>query len=568
MKKTKYQIYIASLLIVGILAGCGADFLDRPPLDAIVDETFYKTDEQLLAGTAPLYNVVWFGYNDKASHGLGDARGGILTSGSYQLENVQFNTTGLTAENGSSWRSFYNVVGQSNTLIDNIRRFAGPEVSEGMRNHAIAEARFMRGVAYSYLVQNWGAVPIITNNVTLLQDTTVAPNTEESIWEFICRDIRYGIDHLPETPVQAGRLTRWAAEGMLAKMYLTRAGLGGSVGNRNALYLDSARVLAKDVIDNSGAALLTTANGYGETPYEELFKMKNNNNPESLFALQWTYNGTWGSQNSVQAFLAYSSAITGFADGWGGDIGASWYMLDKYEGLMTNGVTPDERRKATFMLPGDHYSYIHMFAPNPVTGVPEIQELRVPTGGSGYNTRAYDKKYVVGRPMDNDNKVLQQRTEINTYMLRLADVYLVYAEAILGNNGTTSDDDALEYFNRVRERAGLDPVASIDLDAIYNERALEFAMEGQLWYDFIRRSYFDEANVYSLISDQERGFYRITPVYQDDNPDDFPDPLRWTFSLTESRKYAVSDGNFQLPFPSTEVSRAPNLNKDPVDYQF
>src|SRR5690606_9414031 len=100
-----------------------------------------KTDDQILAASAPLYNIVWFAYNDKASHGIGDARGGTLTSVSYQLENVRFNTTGETAENGASWRAFYNVVAQSNSLINNIQAFAGEEVTDRIKNHGIAEGR-------------------------------------------------------------------------------------------------------------------------------------------------------------------------------------------------------------------------------------------------------------------------------------------------------------------------------------------------------------------------------------------------------------------------------------------
>jgi len=74
-------------------------------------------------------------------------------------------------------------------------------------------------------------------------------------------------------------------------------------------------------------------------------------------------------------------------------------------------------------------------------------------------------------------------------ILRLADVYLIYAEAILGNNATTTDADALLYFNKVRERAGVDPVASLDIDTIYKERRIEFAFEGQYWTDLVRLSY-------------------------------------------------------------------------------
>ncbi|WP_333819184.1 RagB/SusD family nutrient uptake outer membrane protein [Ohtaekwangia sp.] len=559
MKRKIYKSYIAIATALALLTGCGDDFINQPPTDSIVDANFYKTDAQVLAASAPLYNAVWFAYNDKASHGIGDGRGGVLSANySYQLENITFRTTGATAENYASWRAFYNVVGQSNVLINNLNKYAGADVTDGIKQHAIAEARFMRGLAYAYLVQNYGAVPVFTDNIAILQDTTVTRNTVESVWEFICRDIRYGTTHLPETPVAKGRLTKWAAEGMLAKMYLTRAGVGQS-GSRNQTYLDSARVLAKDVIENSGASLMAD--------YEELFKMKNNNNSETLFALQWVYNGDWGTQNSVQAFLAFSSSITGTADGWGGDLGASIYMLSKYEGLVQNGIfgsTPDKRRKASFMLPGDHYSYIHQQVLDN-NGNSVIQELVVPTGASGYNTRAWIKKYVVGRAEDNDGKVLQQRTEIQTYMLRLADVYLVYAEAILGNNASTSDAEALKYFNMVRTRAGVPEKTSLTWDDIFNERHLEFAMEGQMWYDFVRLHYYDPQRAYDILSNQHRGFTRITP----DDPDAAtswkiePDP-----DYTGQTTFSVGDGNFNLPIPENELAKAPSLRREPVPYVF
>lgn len=549
MKKINYKHYLAGLLIIGSMAGCKRDFLDRRPEDTIVDANFYQTSAQVLAGSAPLYNLVWFSYNDKASHGIGDARGGVLYSGSYQIENTEMRTTATTAEVGSSWQSFFNIVGQSNLLINNVEKYAGVSVPENIKQHAIAEARFMRGLAYSYLVQNWGPVPIITNNNTLLQDTTLARNTVESVWEFIIRDISFAANNLPPTPVQTGRLTKWSAEGMLAKMYLTRAGLGGN-GTRNQEDLDSAKYLAKHVIDNSGAALMRN--------YEDLFLMKNNNNSESLFSLQWKYDGTWGAQNSVQAFLAFGSSITGFSDGWGGDIGASKYIMDKYS-------PNDKRRKATFMYPGEHYSYIHQDV-----GAGVIKELDVPvnskdaTTGEPYNSRVWVKKYVVGRPEDNEGKVQQQRTEINTYMLRLADVYLIYADAVLGNNATTSDPLALEYFNAVRTRANLDAKQSITYDDIYNERFLEFAMEGQAWYDLVRLYYFNPTKALDIISHQDRGAYRVFP-------DKTVGATSWVVKEDPndaSRFFPVTAANFFLPIPSTELTKAPNLNKPPVPYQF
>lgn len=530
------------------LSGCSDEFLDRPPLDAIVDANFYQNDDQILAASAPLYNIVWFAYNDKASHGIGDARGGILTSGSYQLENVRFNTTGETPENGAAWRAFYNVVAQSNSLINNIESFAGEDVTDRIKNHGLAEGRFMRGLAFSYLVQNWGAVPIITNNTTLLQDTTLTRNTEESVWQFIIKDIRFAAENLPESSVQTGRLNKWSAEGLLAKMYLTRAGVSGS---RNQTDLDSAAYFAKRVIDNSGASLMED--------YEDLFKMANNNNEETLAALQWTYNagqaGAWGAQNSVQAFLAFGSEITGFGDGWGGDIGASKWMLDLYE-----DYTFDTRRKATFMFPGDHYPYITQV---PAGGT--AQELRVPArsndGARDYNGRAWVKKYVVGRPEDNDGKVVQQGTEINTYILRLADVYLVYAEAILSKDPS----EALTYVNLVRERAGVSPLTSVTWEDIFEERMREFAMEGQAWYEFTRLHYYNPELTYQILSEQDRGTFRIYP-------DKLPDPTLWDVEIpdddTSPRFFNVNASNFLIPIPSSELSRAPNLRKPPVPYDF
>lgn len=547
MKKIHYHKRFIMLMSLIILSGCSKDFLNRPPEDAIVDVNFYKTTEQVLAGTSPLYNIVWFAYNDKASHGLGDGRGGVLMSGSYQLENIRMQTTDVTPEVYTSWTSFFNVVAQSNMVISNLNKYTAPSVPENVKQAGIAEGRFMRGLAYYYLVMNWGPVPIIVDNNVLLTDTSITRNTVESVWEFIIRDIRFAAENLPATPLQKGRLTKWAAEGMLARMLLTRAGISGT---RNQQDLDSAAWYANDVIMNSGASLMNN--------YEDLFLTKNNNNPESLFALQWKYDGDWGTQNSVQAFLAFGSEITGFGDGWGADLGASLDQLRLYR-------TDDKRRKGTFMFPGDHYSYIHQSVDDPNNpGKKIIQELQVPwnyVGTERYNTRAWVKKYVVGRPEDNDGKVTQQHTEINTYMLRLADVYLIYAEAVLGTNASTSDSKALQYFNAVRRRAGVPEKASITWDDIYVERRLELAMEGQAWYDIVRLYYYDPAKALTILNNQDRGTYRIVPNAA-------TNATSWTITSDTPAFYTVTSSNFWLPYPAAEMTAAPNLRKPPVPYQF
>ena len=88
----------------------------------------------------------------------------------------------------------------------------------------------MRAVAYRYLVMNWEEVPIIENNLTLLADTSIHKNTKESVWRFITSEMRAVSNDLTETPIREGRVTKWSAEGMLARFYLTRAGVESSGG--------------------------------------------------------------------------------------------------------------------------------------------------------------------------------------------------------------------------------------------------------------------------------------------------------------------------------------------------
>lgn len=455
--------YIKSVTALGIsltlVAGCSKSFLEKPPIDAIVDAGFYQSDEQVLAGTASLYNRVWFDYNDKAYYNLGDFRAGTTYSAYNDRGNVLFNTTAENGENNASWRAFFNVVTQSNLTISNINKYAGEQVSESVKRMAIAEARFMRALAYRYLVMNWGEVPIITDNIALQTNPlNVRKNTIPSIWRFITNEMREVAEELPLQSVQPGRVNRWSAEGMLARFYLTRAGVEATgPGARDQQFLDSAKYYAQRVITQSGLSLLPK--------YEDLFRYPYDNNKESLFELQWVYSpGNWGVQNSMPSYLNFSNDIAN-GDGWGGDKGATWWMLSQYEGItpsgdtMLQGRTLDQRLKSTYMLPGFHYPEITQAVPVTVNSAGK-QKLVVPNTSGDVNFASI-KKYVVGKSEDVGG-AQQQVYPNNTYMMRLAEMYLIYAEATLGNNASTNDPTALEYYNAVHTRAGLAPRSLTD----------------------------------------------------------------------------------------------------------
>ena len=557
LNRIKYFTYLMVAIIV--LAGCKKSFLEKPPESAVVDANFYKTDDQVLAATSLLYSQVWFDYNDKAMYNLGDFRGGTAYSAWNDRGNVLFNTTGDNGENGASWRAFYNVVAQSNLAIYNINRYGGEAVTPRVRKIAIAEARFMRALAYRFLVMNWGPVPVIENNFDHLFDTSISRNTVTSVWRFITREMRAAAADLPETPIQEGRLTLWSAEAMLARFYLTRAGVESTGGVKKQQFLDSAKYFAQRVINNSGRILLAS--------YPDLFKYPYDNNKESLFELQWVFSGpnVWGTNNSMPEYLAYSPDIA--FGGWGGDKGATWWLVSQYEGIAAQangtlkGRTVDQRLYATFMLPGAYYPEI--------TKVTDRTKLIFPFTGTDNNFLNV-KKYVIGSPIDLAGIATQQHYPNDTYMMRLAEMYLVYVEAAMGNTTSTSDATAIDYFNRVHTRAGLPAYVvggvngsgPLTLDMLLSERFKEFAMEGMSWYDMVSLHYWNPSKAFSILNSQDRGLFFT-------KPDVMPNPTEWTFTKTSwytERMITANEGNFLLPIPNVELSQAPNLQKPPVDY--
>jgi hypothetical protein len=149
-------------------------------------------------------------------------------------------------------------------------------------------------------------------------------------------------------------------------------------------------------------------------------------------------------------------------------------------------------------------------------------------------------------------------------------MYLIYAEAAIGNNGSTSDPDAIEYFNKVHTRAGLPPyevggtngTGPLTLDELLSERFKEFAMEGMSWYDIVSLHYWDPAKAFSILNSQDRGLFFTAP-------NQMPNPTQWTFTKTSwfsERNISANEGNFLLPIPNAELSQAPNLLKPPVEY--
>ena len=522
------KLSTASLLAATLLvSSCGKDFLDRPPQGQIVIEEFYQTPADLRIATAGLYCRPWFDFNWPFIVDVGETMSGNAFAGF----NPRFGYVNLTIPEGeggvqNGWGSLYNVIAHSNTVINNVQRFTPASVPDAAKNGAIAEARFMRGIAYFYLVRIWGAVPIITDNSALLEKPFVPRNRVSDVYRFAIEDLTYAAENLPKTDTP-GRVTSWSAKGMLAKVYLTRAGVGQS-GTRVQADLDKAKDYAADVVNNSGLTLMSD--------YYGLFLRKNENNSESLFAIQWVYNSGWGSQNNMQSYLAPDSRVTGLGDGWN-NISPSYDLYMNFE------AGDNVRRKATMFMNTDVY--------------PELTTPALPNGYTMTAAQPSFKKYVIGSPTapGNDGQVGPLNTDINTYILRLSDVYLTHAEAIMGNNASTSDPVALASFNKVRTRALLPAATSITPMSMLRERRSEFAMEGQFWFDLLRLNDYNPSAAISYVSQQHRNTFNYTPAA--------------TVKITEpvpAVTVTPTATSFKLPYPLAERQTNPKLSEEPVPY--
>lgn len=486
---------------------CSDEFLDRPPEDSYSVDNFYKTNDQVATAANHLYSRPWFNFISNVAWPIGEIASGNART--WDARNQEFSNYSITGAHGTltqAWESLYAVIAQSNSVINTLPTAAGPEVSEEVINNSIAEARFIRATAYFYLVRIFGSVPILDDNTDYVLEPVVPRNRVEDIYEFIKRDFQYSVDNLYDrttgTEIQSGRVSSNSAKAMLAKVYLYEEDYS------------MAYQLSNEVINSGEYRLLEE--------YYDLFLEQNDNNPESLFALQWATTGAYSEGNALQSFYA-SSGITGFSDGWAA-LGPSIDLQEAYE-------EGDERYYATIMEPGAFYSDIN-------------GGFTASASMNHQGTNVGIKKYVIGNPATGGGS---QSYPNNTYILRYAEVLLIHAEAAINGGGSVAE--GVESFNQVRTRAGLEPIENPTMDDIFHERRIELAFELEFWYDIVRRG---PEFAIEYLSNVERAPYdnsTTPPTY-------------------DSETYTPSVDDLLYPYPTNEIQNNPALLQDPVPYDF
>ncbi|MBJ2173550.1 RagB/SusD family nutrient uptake outer membrane protein [Aureibaculum sp. A20] len=514
--KTKF-IVMAVLLLS--LTSCGEDFLDRPPEDSYNVADFYSTEAQVGAATNALYATPWYNFNTNTIWCIGELSSG--NGRTWDPRNADFTNFAINGNHSTltqAWESLYAVVGQSNFVINTLPNAVDPSISLETVNNAVGEARFIRATAYFYLVRIFGAIPIIANNDDYVLEPVVPRNPEADVYKFIKLDLEYAVANLTNTKTSVpGKISSNGAKAMLAKIYLYEKNY------------PKAYQLAEEVI-NAGEFKLYGGDAEDGDPngsYYDLFKPENDNNSESIFALQWASSSRYAEGNGIQSLFA-PSGFTGGSDGWSA-IGPSPDLLEAYE-------DDDLRFYATITEPGAYYPDL-----NGGYTVPDNVDFQ----GTGHGL----KKYVVG----SDDAVArgdgsgQTTTSNNTYILRYGELLLIHAEAALNGGGSVSE--GIKSYNKIRRRAGLDEKTAPTLDDVFQERRIELAFEFEFWYDIVRQG---PAFATEFLSNTDRGTFdnSVTP------------------SALNSAFFSAGADDLLFPYPTTETQNNPALLESPVPYVF
>lgn len=392
MKKIKNILIIGLLSLLG--TGC-SDFLDVSSKQELTYETFYKTAGDCRSATAALYNAVWFDFNSKFLWEIGDSRANNMYVDLATYASAIFNRfmeTSNTDDLENGWDALYSVVGQSDHILNNLYRALDNGVDPVVVNACKGEARFMRGLAYWYLACVWGNVPIVEDPVQLSDNFVVRSNYREDVLQYAIKDLEFAATYLPESD-EPGRLTRYSALGMLSRLYITAACYARGGNFTTGRYETDPDYYYRKAAE---AALTVCEEGVQYSlmnDYEQLFRVQNNNNSESLFALQWVPGSTvYGVGNRMQINLCYSTEMLGGLKAYGG----SGYLSAEFVELMHKRGELS-RKRATFFYNGAVYDYI---------GTATDAGKWVVTGRSMCNV----KKHIVGGTKDTDGGAVAENS--------------------------------------------------------------------------------------------------------------------------------------------------------------
>lgn len=477
MIKSKYKIALILALFFGFQA-CTKDFLELDPKNGQAEANFYQTENDALLAVTAVYDAYsvqnWQFVPTMSDIFSDDAfKGGSNAQDMQQWYHLEKGT--MTAENGSAsdlWNRCYSGIYRANLYLQKEADIQWE--TDGLQDRLKAEAKFLRAYFYWDLVRHYGWVPIITEVYPDIESyRNVDQNSPDEVFTQIASDLLSAIANLPETvpASEAGRVTKYAAQALLARIYLFHEGFAKPVlGTGN--WTDGSTVIDKTYAQGAVEEIIGDQQYILLDNYEDVFAWDNENNAEILLSMQYSEkanSGDWGGWNINGNF---SVVWIGPRDPVGDPIYAvagwsfstlSWSLYNEYE-------SGDPRRDVTFYNAEESLdSYTRAYQ----------------------NTGYFNKKYIARQDFPFEGGDPAHNWRKNYIDIRYADVLLMAAELFL------YDDlgKAQGYYEQVRNRAFGDshtaPTLTSDeagLDLIYKERRVELGGEGQRKWDLLRRS--------------------------------------------------------------------------------
>jgi len=447
-KKIGKKLILATVLLASVISCNDADFIDLKPEGITTDgeqggleaQVFGLYSQLRTEGGVTDWTRYWF-----QSIRSDDAAKGSSVTDAATMGNIMDNFNYSAAEGipAGNWNGHYKLIFACNDVITAVDNSGATDANTLINK---AEAMAIRAFAYFDLRRDYGEVPIVLNKVVLPSDGIKAKSTVAQVDAQIVSDLTYAINHLPLTwPSYPGRATKGFANSLLAKLYLYQG--------------DWAKALiASEEVINSGQYNLLGS-------YAKVFTQAGNNSSESIFEVQFLRQGTTNYSNNYWE----SQGVRGSGSwdlGWGFNVPTS-NLLGAYE-------TGDPRYGATVLTSGQNDGFGNLLPTSP------------PLDQMYWNKKAFTDP--AERVAYGENK----NHWSNIKVIRYADVLLMAAEAA---NESGNSSLALTYLERVRARARagaavLPEVTSTDQGtirtAIKHERRIEFAMEGERFYDLVR----------------------------------------------------------------------------------
>lgn len=499
--KTFNNNLIALFTVLFVFVSCNEDdFLSEEPLDFFSPGNSFVTSENFQSSLADLYAKYRFIYFNGAFENYNHLLGTDIMFNARATEDGNRFGNYVTALDVTSfipeyhWDRWYKIIANANTIID---RLPDSEIDLGQQPPIEAEARLFRALAYRHLVYLYGGVPLIVAEITSPQTDFVRASREE-VLDQIVEDAVFATENLPGiSEVVDGKLSNLVAWHLLAETYISQGNFDGAIA------------AASVVINDPATALMMGRFGSRATEpgdvYWDLFRRENQNrssgNSEAIWVSQMEVDLPGGfittantATNNLERFLVPASWTLNDPDGNSGMLG--WVGDTNIGGRGVSFMRPtaffeNELWQSDFDndLRNSEANYVRdIFYDNPDS--PFFGQSAKDNPGPLLQSQSWrwypwlTKATTPGNhppELYEDSERLLLKSSAGTtyrdrYYLRLAETYLLRAEAYLGKGDAAN---AATDINAVRQRSNANPVSAgeVDIDYILDERARELSLE-------------------------------------------------------------------------------------------